>query len=891
MMSFSDLFEKATKGQQKAFPYQSVFAESGKLAELVHAPTGSGKTATAILGWLWRRFFHKDPSVRAATPRRLVYCLPMRVLVEQTSDEAREWIATLAKDDTLPEDVAVHVLMGGEDVEEWDLEPEKPAVLIGTQDMLLSRALNRGYGMGPFRWPMHFGLLNNDCLWVLDEIQLMGTGLATSTQLQAFRESLGIFGTAKTVWMSATLLPQWLASVDFRDRIEPDLQLCKLTLDPKTDYEADGLRERWNATKPVTAANLTADETAKLAQFVKEKHKDGSMTLVIVNTVDRSRTLFDAIRKVYAPQKPKGRGKNATLSAPTSSPDLKLLHSRFRPKEREAWRSWLKQDAESLQKEHPLGRIIVSTQVVEAGVDLSARTLITELAPWPSLVQRFGRCNRRGEFLTDNPAQVFWVDVLTPDEKKAAPYSKDELDAARERITTLSDVGLKPLTGFFDGLNEPERANLFPFDPPHVIRRKDFIDLFDTTPDLAGNDIDVSRFIRDGDDIDVQVFWRASEPPKGELTAGAARRLAPVREELCPVKLGKEGGIRGFLESHTAYRWDSLASKWMKADTNEVYPGQVYWVATAEGGYDGTLGWNPGADWPVDLWIRDPAAEREPETAEEPGYDTDLLSVYGWRSIAEHTEDVVGELDAILAHLGFENLPRMVLALAARWHDWGKAHDVFQNGIKDDPVAGFERPPERAGKRDIAKAAPERFWGRYKRKFGDREVIIPHFRHELASAIGVLTLLKAGQEPGDWAQHTAHLQNLALYLIAAHHGKVRLSIRSMPQEKTPDTPGALFARGVWQGDPLPQVDLGSGVKAPAVDKLDLSPMMLGRVDGQPSWAERILGLRDDKENPDDKQPRFGPLKLAYLEALLRAADIRASKAEDEKAQKLKEVQS
>ena len=162
-----------------------------------------------------------------------------------------------------------------------------------------------------------------------------------------------------------------------------------------------------------------------------------------------------------------------------------------------------------MRKEHPLGRIVVSTQVVEAGVDLSARTLITELAPWPSLVQRFGRCNRRGEFLKDNPAQVFWVDVPTPDEKKAAPYSKDELDAARERIRTIPDVGLKSLTTFFDGLNESERAKLFPFDPPHVIRRKDFIDLFDTTPDMAGNDIDVSRFIRDGDDLDVQVFWRA----------------------------------------------------------------------------------------------------------------------------------------------------------------------------------------------------------------------------------------------------------------------------------------------------------------------------------------------------------------------------------------------
>ena len=864
--NFTALFREAT-GNPNPFPYQECFANAEELPELLHAPTGAGKTATAILGWVWRYFHTSKP-----TPRRLAYCLPMRVLVEQTRDEARKWLDKLG----LGEKIKVHVLMGGEDADEWDLEPEKPAVLIGTQDMLLSRALNRGYGMGRFRWPMHFGLLNNDCLWVLDEIQLMGTGLATSTQLQAFRESLRTFGIVKTIWMSATLLPGWLASVDYRDRIEPEMRLGTLALDPKADYQADGLRERWEAKKPIADSGLTAeDKDAKaLAELVKAKHKDGSLTLVIANTVDRSRTLFEAIRNLYLPPKPKGRRKGIVASEPTPAPDLKLIHSRFRPKEREAWRKWLTQDAELLRKEHSLGRIVISTQVVEAGVDLSAQTLITELAPWPSLVQRFGRCNRRGEFLPDNPAQVFWVDVPSPDDKKAAPYSKAELDAARNRIKTLSDVGLKTLTAFFDGLEKSERRDLFPFDPPHVIRRKDFIDLFDTTPDLAGNDIDVSRFIRDGDDIDVQVFWRASVPPKGELTAAESRRIAPERDELCPVKLAKDGGIKGFLEAHTAYRWDSLVSAWVEADAAGVYPGQVYWLATAEGGYDLRLGWSPDADWSADLWLRNPDAESEPVTTDDPGYDTDLLSVYRWRSIEEHTGEVIKFLTAILDGLKFDELPPEVLTVAARWHDWGKGHEVFQNGIKDDPSAGFERPPERAGKRDIAKAAPERFWGRYKRKFGNQEVIIPHFRHELASALGVLKLLQSERPPSSWAELAPDHQNLALYLIAAHHGKVRLSIRSMPNEKVPDKPGALFARGVWQGDRLPSVTLGDNVVAPAVE-LDLTPMLLGRSGVNPSWAERMLGLRDHKE--------FGPLKLAYLETVLRAADIRASKAADDKA--------
>jgi CRISPR-associated endonuclease/helicase Cas3 len=74
----------------------------------------------------------------------------------------------------------VHVLMGGVDTEQWYLHPERPAMLIGTQDMLLSRALNRGYAASRFHWPIDFGLLNNDCVWVFDEPQLMASGVSTS---------------------------------------------------------------------------------------------------------------------------------------------------------------------------------------------------------------------------------------------------------------------------------------------------------------------------------------------------------------------------------------------------------------------------------------------------------------------------------------------------------------------------------------------------------------------------------------------------------------------------------------------------------------------------------------------------------------------------------------
>ncbi len=681
--NFDDFFLEAT-GEQR-FPYQAEFANRPDLFELVHAPTGAGKTATAILGWLWRRRFATE-EIKAATPRRLVYCLPMRVLVEQTRDTAIDWLAKLGLSDR----IKVHVLMGGEDAEEWDLSPECDAILIGTQDMLLSRALNRGYGMSRFRWPMHFGLLNNDCLWVLDEIQLMGVGLATSTQLQAFRRQFGTYGHVKTVWMSATLLPEWLGTVDFREQV-PALKTLALT---DADYTAPALMDRWAGKKPIERAKATADGAEAVAALIKGAHRPASLTLVVVNKVDRARTLFQALQKVIAERKAKGPGKSSiqpnVKAAP--APDLKLIHSRFRPLERAVWKDWLNPPWPEE------GRIIISTQIIEAGVDLSARTLFTELAPWPSLVQRFGRCNRKGEFKNDLTARIYWIDVPANDDMQAAPYSKPQLDEARENLKGRTDVGLTALHDFFEALSGEERTKLFPFVPPHVIRRKDFVDLFDTTPDLAGNDIDVSRFIREGDELDVQVFWREDAPPSHELDPKIGRRIAPDRMELCPVPVV---AFREFVEKadKTAYRWDALDGKWIRARSDAVFPGQVFWVSKDQGGYSRELGWYPKAPWDDLLELYSPQEEDAPRATMEPEYDSDLLSVFRWRTIEEHTNDVMTELDAQLRDLGFEVLPSAAVRVGVRWHDWGKAHGIFQNAIRDDAEGDFKRPETRRAAR------------------------------------------------------------------------------------------------------------------------------------------------------------------------------------------------
>ncbi len=855
---FAEFFEAATGGE-KPFPYQGRLALDHRAqSTLMDIPTGLGKTEAALAAWLWNRVARRDP----AWPRRLVYCLPMRVLVEQTRDravlalrrlgllageatvcdergkEVVESYAANVRDERPPEDwfrdqaadgrrIPVVTLMGGEDEEDWDIYPEREAIIVGTQDMLLSRALNRGYAMSRARWPMQFGLLHTDCLWVFDEIQLMGAGLATTTQLQAFRSLLGTKDDhgCRSLWMSATLQRDWLKTVDFNP-----VSLGQPRGLEKDDRINDEVKRRFEAKKPLEKAEAVMGESDDLAKEIvvaHEMHK--GLTLIVVNTVARACDLYSAIKSLQTGlETGKAARRRKTGQRPTLDPDVRLvlLHSRFRLRDRAA-------RIQELLAEPPIeGTICVSTQVVEAGVDVSATTLFTELAPWASLVQRFGRCNRRG---TENDkARVFLVLPTAKVTDVAPPYESEQLAKALELLEKCKN-GLGP-----SGL--PRDVDL-PYRHTHVVRRKDLADLFDTTPDLAGNDIDVDRFVREVEDSDVRVLWRnwqqGQEAPSNE-------EPRPRREELCPAPIG---AFRDFAREHTGkvWRWSFLDGEWEKVNASGIAPGHVFLIHSDAGGYTPERGWDAESNTRVE-----PADRPKEHDATKPdANDKDASSQLGvWQTIAEHSEEVCREIETTLADLCTSNAEAGALRAAARWHDRGKAHEVFQKALPDD--APHHVSP-------WAKAVGT--WKRYERR---------HFRHELASALAVLDS-RNGEIPDD-------SRDLIAYLVAAHHGKVRLSIRSLPGERRPeprhDDRGEerRFARGVWDGDVLPPTNLGGGIAAQAV-ALSLEPMELGLCErepfmGQPSWAERMIRLRDT----------HGPFRLAYLEALLRAADWRASAA-------------
>ena len=832
-------------------PWQRLFARD-EWPEVLIAPTGAGKTAGVTLGWVAHRL--RTPK---ATPRRLVWCLPMRTLVEQTGTVVREWLGRLQSchvgDGLIPRPQDVHVLMGGVEAARWLDSPERPAILIGTQDMLLSRALMRGYGSSRAIWPMEFALLHLDARWVFDEVQLMGTGRATSAQLEAFRRFDADRTTLKdsthpvpsrSLWISATLEPDWLRTVDFRTpggnavrRVEPR-------------HDRDGRLQGLATAKKALTRTQMAPKSSKavdvdayideLASAVLHHHCPGRMTLIILNRVQRAQDLHSVLAK--------------KMKDSSNPPTLALVHGRFRPADRQReFRKVVGKDGQGGAGDV----IVVATQAVEAGVDFSAAVLFSELAPWPSMVQRFGRANRYAEL--DAGANVRWIDLLAnAKEDKIAdelsrPYSAHDLKAARQRLRNLTDVAPARL---------PPAGGVAP--PKRVIRRKDLDDLFDTDPDLTGFDVDVSPYVRDADDTDVRVFWRdlselSDEPPRPrveELCAvpiGAARDwLKKVRKQNAPIFVRDPQWRRADRPTGAA------PPGWTRLRTDQdLWPGLVLLADMKAGGYCEASGFtgNPQHiasivmdDSEVGDGLTSPPRIRHAEAGgESEAHDEDPRSEIGVPVLLScHLRHVEAAAKDLCNALDVDSETRAAVVRAARWHDVGKVHEVFQQTMRrglGGAEVGSDAPLAKTVKRNL----------RHERAY---------FRHELASALALLA-----QET--WSRDT----DLTAYLVAAHHGKVRMNLRALPKERPPsdtDRADARFARGIWEGDELKPVDLGGGEQWSG-GHLTLSLMELGWDDltGE-SWTERTRDLL----------ARHGPFRLAWMETLVRVADWRASAKEE-----------
>jgi CRISPR-associated endonuclease/helicase Cas3 len=914
LSDFRAFFSTATGGFSP-YRWQEQVALDG-LPDILPVQTGLGKTEV-VLAWAWRLLVDKQTE-----PLHLVYCLPMRSLVTQTVQRLKGYFGALeAKGPEIHVDV--HQLMGGAIEEEWARSPDKPWVLVGTQDQLLSRALNRGYAMSRFEWPVHFGLLNNDCRWIIDEVQLMGPGLWTTSQLDWMRRKR--FPSLKpcpTTWMSATVGASFLNTTDrTREGIgEPSSEQVAFEGKLKTALDGDGDLLWWRTAKrPIEwwqpagsnaktsgakkrgAAKSTTATPDAISKAVVEKHVAGKLSLVICNTVDTAREVFRAL----------------------SSVDHKvLLTSRFRREDRARHEQRLlefdaNRKAGKLSKGDP-GLICVSTQVIEAGVDISAHRLWTELAPWPSMLQRLGRLNRKGD---DQEARA-WV-WETPKEggnkkvERIGPYEAADIERAKKLVAAFEPLSQQ--NPFAEATAElinkcaKELEEALQPKPSPLPRALDVHGLFSTERDVHGGFTDVSAFVRGTDpDLDVTVFWRdwsGDSRPRGDDLDGPL--MEPAKEG-CPVSFVR---VQKMLESNKgkAWLWDDEADRWERVNHWAIRPGMLVMLKRDVGGYDTTEGWTGDKS---NVLAEVPRAGRGATLR-----DDAWTEVGYWSKLEDHLKDARCEAEKLCTALSTTGQTRDAVVEASGLHDLGKAHPQWQaalpgrGGVSGTPDGLLAKTPHILAvdvfktadlsnlREEVKKLRPTalqlsdhhswrgpkivrvRWIIDDKPTSTDRAVLNnfagvcwagepafrPGLRHEVASALAMWRKYRDGG---------ASYPALAVYLAATHHGKARTVLRSTTGEgddvfgvrSEPNT--LMIGTDQWPLD-------FSIAKDGAEGRWEGNEFVLTG-HGWTGLVADLLGPWRPEESSDvgvvpDAEPRhLGPFALAYLEALVRVADWRAS---------------
>lgn len=718
------------------FPWQAALAEriaQGDWPEALTAPTGAGKTAVIDV-WLWGVLHGLE------VPRRLVYVIDRRLVVDSVTAYCTQLIATLDPEQR----PAIVTMRGGMTIDEdWLSDPLRPAVILSTVDQVGSRLLFSGYGVNPRSASIHAGMLGNDALFVVDEVHLVRPLLQTLARISEMR------GTAIPLpWRVLPMSATWAA-----DNVHGLSD---------ADWTHPVLSPRLQSSKPARLIKLPAETdlpSALAREALRLRSEGAEVVAVVCNRVARARSVFEQLRK---------KGEAVLLTGRIRPADKERLSAQYLPRIAVGSRG---------QRE-PL--FVVATQTIEVGADLDLDALISECAPLSALRQRAGRLNRLGELQSAPMVVIYQV----PKQKSDPVYGEEITQAwkwlnavARGKPKTV-DFGIQALQSMLHASPPPdEPAQDAPIlldghvrllahtSVPHGIRVAPWLHGWNSSPP------------------DVYLCWRA------DASLESVQAAPPIQPELLALPLYAfqkwmddiadiegAGPIGDDSRNHPldCIRWDGESAQ--RVRSTAIRAGDTVVLASEQGGCD-AFGWAPHSkdatsdlgdcEWRVRLHPR-----LRPEMAEairaviedEDARDT------AWRHLARDTGVLDGKPGRVLPYPGGVLVLRATewtshsairkVSLAEHQKRVGERAEAFAQGSRLDER--FVKAVRRAGAaHDTGKQDPR--WQAMvggdgslllaKGPGGDaRWLTLPRgWRHEMASAL----------HPTD---------PLVRHLVGSHHG-------------------------------------------------------------------------------------------------------------------------
>lgn len=385
-----------------SFQEETVKALKRQKNIILTAPTGTGKTWATLIafldGWL-KGQPHAD---------KVIYALPLRSLASglyqstgQAIERAKKSSLLTAQDKARLASLKITIQTGDQREDPFF----KGDICFTTIDQLFTGYLNI-----PASLPRRLANINAGAwigaLIVIDEVHLLDPERSLATLIEIAKQ---LDGVAQILLMSATLSEKTIEvlSRHFKAEIISVSESELLAMPGQADKE----RYYYYIDEPIKADHIL------------DQHEAGR-SIVICNTVDRAQKIYGELQR----KKPEGC-------------EIILLHSRFLKKDRKKKESRL---ADYFGPDATKTNIIlIATQVIEAGIDISAEVLHTELCPANALLQRAGRCAR---YAKRNMGKVFVyeLEISNSGKERFGPYRSVSglLNLTKIKMENLSGMNL-----------------------------------------------------------------------------------------------------------------------------------------------------------------------------------------------------------------------------------------------------------------------------------------------------------------------------------------------------------------------------------------------------------------------------------------------------------------